>query len=79
MPVLHALSITMVTAYDIYIECCEGGINPEWFIESFRAFWLELSGQMLTYDPKDQLYPGSENLKSVTKVGKRKREGGQMY
>lgn len=58
-----------------------GGINPEWFIEkkdrkSFQAFWLELSGQMLTYDPKDQLYPGDENFRSVTKVGKQKREGG---
>jgi len=65
----------VVAAYDMYIECCEGGAHPEWFIEekdrkSFRAFRLELSGQMLTYDPKDQLYPGNKNFRLVTKVGK---------
>jgi hypothetical protein len=74
----------VVAAYDMYIECCKGGLNPEWFIEekdrkSFRAFRLKLSGQMLTYDPKDQLYPGDENFRSVTKVEKQKREGGRMY
>ena len=40
-------------------ECCEGGLYPEWFIEekdrkTFQEFRLKLSGQMLTYDPKDQ-------------------------
>ena len=78
-PVLHALSIAVIAAYDMYVECCEGGLDPEWFIKekdrmSFRDFWLELSHQMLTYNPKDQLYLGDANFRSVTKVGKQKRE-----
>jgi hypothetical protein len=60
-PFLHALSIAVIAAYDMYIECCEGGLDEEWFIVekdrlSFRDFWLKLSQQMLKYDPHQQMY-----------------------
>ena len=71
VPVLHALLIAVIAAYDMYVECCEGGLDPEWFVKekdrmSFRDFRLELSHQMLTYNPKDQLYLGNANFRSVT-------------
>ena len=83
-PVLHALSIAVIAAYDMYVECCEGGLDPEWFVKekdrmSFQDFRLELSHQMLTYNPKDQLYLGDANFRSVNKVGKRKRETSRSY
>jgi hypothetical protein len=62
----------------MYIECCKGGLNAEWFNDmkehlSFQGFQLELSQQMLTYDPRQQMYQGNENSRMVTKLGKRKR------
>jgi hypothetical protein len=46
---------------------------------SFRDFRLELSQQMLTYDPRQQMYQGDENFGTVTKLGKKKRGGRVHY
>ena len=48
LPYLHALSIAVVAAYDMYVECCEGSLDQSWRIEpkdhmSIRAFGLLLS------------------------------------
>ena len=66
-PFLHALSMSVIAAYDMYIECCEGGLDSEWFVEAkdrmtFRDFRLLISEQMMTYDPRAQLYHGDENF-----------------
>ena len=79
-PFFHALSMSMIVAYDMYIECCEGGLDSEWFVEAkdrmtFRDFRLLLSEQMMTYDPRAQLYHGDENFRKVTRLGKRKKKG----
>jgi hypothetical protein len=44
-PFLHALSMAIIAAYNMYVECFEWGLNKEWFIVekdhlSFRDFWL---------------------------------------
>ena len=44
-PFLHTLSMAVIAAYDMYIECCEGGLNAEWSVDeknwmSFREFCL---------------------------------------
>jgi hypothetical protein len=61
--------MTIATAYDIYLECCEGRLVLEWKVESpvtFHRFWDILSNQMLQYTPLKQKYPGNAQMRSVT-------------
>jgi len=63
LPKNHALSLAIVTAYDIYLEVCEGAINPAFTNKqpvSFFTFREILSKQMTNYDACNQLYPGDE-------------------
>jgi hypothetical protein len=66
----------------MYVECCKGGLNEEWFIVekdhlSFRDFQLKLMQQMLMYDPRQQMYPGNENFRTVTNLGGKQKMGGR--
>jgi hypothetical protein len=67
----------------MYSECCEGGLDPDWKVDekdrlSFQDYRLQLSEQMLMYDPKKQVYQGDGAFRKVTKLGKRKK-GGVTY
>lgn len=54
-PYLHAQSLGIIAAYDMYmIECCEGGLDAIWAVDvnkrmSFATFRMRLSEQMLAY------------------------------
>ncbi len=77
-PFLHAVSMAVVAAYDIYIECCEGELESDWYIPAsermdFRDFRLLLSKQMLQYNPTDNLIPGDDKFRVVTRQAKKKR------
>jgi hypothetical protein len=83
VPFLHALSMAVIASYDMYSECCEGGLDPDWKVDekdrlSFQDYRLQLSEQMLMYDPKKQVYQGDGAFRKVTKLGKRKK-GGVTY
>ncbi len=72
----------MIAAYDMYIECCEGGLDSEWFVEekerlSCRDFRIRLLESMIEYDPRKQMYRGDEAFRKVTKLGRRKRKDSQ--
>lgn len=46
-PFLHALAMAVIAAYDMYLECCEGKLDSEWFVAekdrmSFRDFRLAI-------------------------------------
>jgi hypothetical protein len=76
-PKNHALSLAIVTAYDMYLEITEGAINPAYANKdpvSFFTFRDILSKQMTAYDPRKQLYPGDEKLRVVTQLNKKKRK-----
>jgi len=50
----HAKALAIVTAYDMYLECCEGKLNPDWKVDKpvdFHLFRERLGTQMLKYDP----------------------------
>ena len=77
-PFLHGLSICVVAAYDMYIECCEGELDSDWFVDeksrmSFREFRLTLSEQMLKYNPANESLPGDEFFRAWTRRPKRAR------
>lgn len=78
-PVNHCMSIAVIAAFDMYHECCDGGLDPEWAIPkkqrmSFSKFRQELSKQMLSYNPVLELYPGDKFFRTVTKKRKTERE-----
>ena len=74
---LHAKSMAVVIAYDIYKECAEGLMRAgEWKLNkivSFHRFREKLATQMLAYDPKDLKYPGDERFRAVTSIHKSRR------
>jgi hypothetical protein len=37
-PFLHALSMAVIASYNMYIKCCEGGLDPEWKVD--EKDWL---------------------------------------
>jgi hypothetical protein len=87
-PMNHGFALCIVLAYGIYEECGEGMIEDDWKVElkkkkTYFEFREILSAQMLSYHPKNQLYPGDEKMRVVTsmprkgraKCSKRKEEG----
>jgi hypothetical protein len=51
---LLAKSMTIITAYDMYIECALGKLNPLWKIQKHMPFW------------RCWEYPGDEGLRKST-------------
>ena len=70
-PVNHAKALATVTAYDIYLELCEGKLNSDWLVKDpvdFFTFRDQLSKQMCQYDPKNQRYAGDEKMRVVSQL-----------
>jgi hypothetical protein len=79
MPFLHALSMGVIAAYDMYNECCDGGLDNEWEIPehkrmSFSVFRQTLGKQMLEYDPAKLKYLGDEKSRSATQGHKKRKK-----
>ncbi len=83
-PYLHAMSIGMIAAYDMYQECCEGMLDVKWKVPkkeqmSFSQFQLKLSEQMMRYDPRDNSYAGDDKFSRSTQVHKLRRKGSKDF
>ncbi|EJK67882.1 hypothetical protein THAOC_11015, partial [Thalassiosira oceanica] len=77
-PWWHFFAMGVVAAYDMYQECCDGGLDSAWAIPkkdrmSFSTFRQTLSEQMLTYDPRANEYLGDNAFRVSTQQPKRKR------
>lgn len=77
-PYLHALSLGVIACYDMYIECCEGGLDPEWKVKkeermSFSTFRFLLSKQMMGYNPSNNYYSGDDKFRESTRKHKKRR------
>ena len=77
-PYLHAMSLGIIACYDMYKECCDGGLDPSWKVEiknrmSFAKFLMRLSEQLLTYDPRNNEYAGDNRLRAATQQPKKRR------
>ncbi len=64
---LHAMSMGVIAAFDMYLECSEGLLDAAWMVAkkdrmSFSQFRLRLSEQMLLYDPRNDLYAGDKKI-----------------
>ena len=77
-PCLHALSIVVVAAYDMYQECCDGELDKDWYIPveqrmDFRKFRSTLAEEMLSYDPKKKQFQGDTGFRRFTQQNKKRR------
>ena len=73
---LHAKKFAIVSAYDIYLECCEGKIDPQWVIKKpvgFHRFREKLAIQMLNYIPAQLKYNGDSKCRAATQLPKKRR------
>jgi len=79
-PKNHGLAIAIAVAYDIYKECCEGGLCESWKCEPIESWQFQniLSNQALTYSPTKHLYPGDQALRVSTVIPKQKRPCAQQ-
>ena len=72
----HGKKLAIVTAYDIYLECTEGKVDPEWAVAKpvgFHRFREKLGIQMLAYKPGACKYSGDERLRAATKLPLKRR------
>ena len=61
----QGMALAVVTAYDMYLECAEGIINPEWKLKdplSHKRFRMKLGNGCLQYDPRKKILPGDEMM-----------------
>lgn len=68
--------MAVVVAYDMYLECAEGALRPEWKlakIVDFYRFREKLARQMLTYAPRHNKYLGDCKFRDATVISKAKR------
>lgn len=73
---LNSKKLAIVMAYDIYLECCEGKLDPTWKVNNpvnFHRFRKKLGLQQLLYNPADKKYPGDEKLRAFTMIPKKRR------
>ena len=76
-PTNHCKSLAICTAYDMYLEICEGAVIPDFKVDSpadFYTFRDILSKQMCEYDPTQQRYPGDEKTRLVKQLNKDMRK-----
>ena len=68
-PMRHAKAFSSVMAFQMYKECAEGVIDPEWKLNkpmSAKDFRENLSEQMCEYKPHHLVYPGDANFRATT-------------
>ena len=68
----HAKAIAMSTAYDIYVQCSEGGVDPNWRVMPVSSikFKQKLSLQMVQYKAANHMYPGDKRMHGATQKNK---------
>ena len=66
---LHAKSLAVLVAWDMYREITEGTLDPDWADShpmNYYAFRDVLSKQMLEYAPASRKFPGDELMRVST-------------
>ena len=67
-PMLHAMGLAIIIAYDMYLELSEGKLASEWKTLpcDLWTFCNKLSKQMLQYDPLRREYWGDAGTRVCT-------------
>jgi hypothetical protein len=73
---IHGKRLAVVVAYDMYLECAEGQLDPNWKLSrpvDFHRFCEKLAIQMLQYSPKHHRYPGDDKFRMSTQLSRKRR------
>jgi hypothetical protein len=74
-PMIHAMALGVVTAYDMYLEVCEGKLAGFTMVKkpmSLKDFQTKLGVSLTSYHPKNKVLKGDEKLRQYTQVAKLK-------
>ena len=82
-PANHVKALVIVAAYNMYLECVEGVLDPEWKLEKnqivrFHKYRDQLSKQMCTYGPRSETFPGDEKMRVLTQLNKKRRVSSEL-
>ena len=71
----HGKAIAMSMAYQIYLQCAEGGVDADWKVTpvSGPLFKKKMSAQMVNYRARQHNYPGDEKMRGATQTAKKYR------
>ena len=74
-PMRHGKAIAMSMAYQIYLQCAEGGVDADWKVTpvSGPLFKKKMSSQMVNYRARQHNYPGDEKMRGATQTKKKYR------
>jgi hypothetical protein len=74
-PMRHAKAIAMSMAYNLYLQCSEGGVDPDWEVKPVLStqFKQKLSLQMVQYKAWNKNYPGDKKMRRATQQNKQRR------
>jgi hypothetical protein len=74
-PMRHGKAIAMSMAYQIYLQCAEGGVDADWKVTpvSGPLFKKKMSAQMVNYRARQHNYPGDEKMRGATQTAKKYR------
>ena len=63
-PMRHGKAIAMSMAYQLYLQCAEGGVDPDWKVPplSGRLFKKKMSYQMVNYRARNTHHPGDKKM-----------------
>ena len=63
-PMIHAMGLAIVIAYDMYLELSEGNLASKWKTLpcDFWTFRDKMSKQMLQYNPLNRQYCGDSGM-----------------
>ena len=74
---LHAVSLSVVVAYDMYLKVAEGELDQTWKENNIIEFWTYcdlLSNQMVKYNPTHCKYAGGTNMRPAKQQNKATRD-----
>ena len=77
-PYLYELSLAIIVSYNMYNECCDGGLDLIWKIDmkerlTFAEFRLRLSGQMLRYHTFENKNAGDKKFREFSQMTTKQR------
>ncbi len=74
-PMRHGKAIAMSMAYQLYLQCVEGGVDPDWKVTSVSGPLLKkkMSSQLVNYRARQQNNPGDENMRGAMQTKKKYR------
>lgn len=83
-PMRHAIAAGIVAAFGMYEECCDDGFDQEWAVlpeerMDYCGFHLNLSSQMLQYNPSNRKYKHDASMRKATQTKQKSRNLSPIY